>query len=167
MSQADKYTIRQFLPEEMKVYRSMRLEALQLEPGLFGNSYALEAGFTDDDWMDRVNNPTRATFGLYCGDELIGITAIVRDKDNPAEAYMTQSYIRKQHRGKGLSHMLYQARLEWARQRGLKQLSIGHRESNQASKAANQHYGFTFSHREAREWPDGSREDMLYYVLEL
>ena len=40
------YTIHQFLPADVERFRAMRLEALQLEPGMFGNSYELEATFT-------------------------------------------------------------------------------------------------------------------------
>jgi RimJ/RimL family protein N-acetyltransferase len=162
------YTISQFIPEEVQAYKTMRLEALRLEPGMFGNSHAIEAAFADDQWLARVSNPDGACFGLYCGDELIGITGIViSDKERPEEAYMTQSYIRNAHRGKGLSRMLYEARLAWARKQKLKRLVIGHRIGNTASYAANQHYGFRFTHKESRMWPDGKTEDMMYYELSL
>jgi hypothetical protein len=48
-----------------------------------------------------------------------------------------------------------------------KRLSVSHRESNIASKAANQHFGFRYSHREACNCLDGTTEDVLYYVLDL
>src|SRR4051812_41300946 len=109
------YTIRQFTTNDLEAYKSMRLEALQLERGMFGNSYELEASFPDEQWLARINNPVGACFGLYYGDELMGITGIVvTEPDKPEEAYMTQSYIRKVYRGKGLSKILYDIRLEWA-----------------------------------------------------
>lgn len=146
----------------------MRLEALQKEPGNFGNSYAMEASFPEETWMARLTNPVGACFGLYCENILIGITGIVvTEKDKPHEAYMTQSYIRKEHRGKWLSQMLYNARIHWAKQHGIKSLIVGHRESNIASKRANQHFGFIYSHSEPRTWPDGVLENMLYYRLDI
>lgn len=165
MSVSEKqYTIRLFGASDVEPYKAMRLEALQLERGMFGNSYEYEAGFPDGQWLARVCNPVGACFGLYYGDELIGITGIVvTDHERPAEAYMTQSYIRKVYRGKGLSKMLYDARLEWAQHHGIDTLKIGHRKSNITSKAANQHYRFTFTHAESRTWPDGITEDMMYY----
>jgi GNAT superfamily N-acetyltransferase len=162
------YTIRQLLREDVTQYKSMRLEALQLDRGMFGNSYEYEAGFPQEQWITRLSNPNGACFGLYYGDELIGITGIVvSDEEKPNEAYMTQSYIRKVYRGKGLSKLLYEARLEWARAHRIKCLKIGHRASNQASKSANQRYGFNYTHSESRTWPDGKTEDMLYYELVL
>jgi GNAT superfamily N-acetyltransferase len=138
-----------------------------MEPGFFGNSYAMEAAFTDLQWANRVVSPNSACFGLYCANELIGLTGIFIDLAKPGYAYMTQSYIRKEHRGKGLSRLLYQARMAWAKEQGTRYLEIGHKESNLTSKAANQHFGFKYTRRESRTWPDGSTEDMLYYILEL
>lgn len=162
------YTIHQFLPEDVEQYKSMRLEALQLERAMFCNSYEYEATFPQEQWIARISNPHGACFGLYYGDELIGITGVVvTDEDRPDEAYMTQSYIRKVYRGKGLSKILYEARLEWAKKRQIKCLKISHRANNLASKAANQHYGFIYTHSEPNTWPDGQTEDMLYYELML
>lgn len=162
------YSVRQFGLEDLGLYKAMRLEALQLERSMFGNSYELEASFPYEQWVARITNPAGACFGLYYGDESIGITGIVvTDAALPFEAYMTQSYIRKAFRGKGLSALLYQKRLEWAKDHLIKTLRIGHRESNLASKAANQHFGFVYTHAEARTWPDGQTENMLYYKLEL
>jgi len=161
------YSIRQFTIADVEAYKRIRLEALEKEPGMFGNSHAMEAALPQEDWNGRITLPGNARFGMYCNDELIGLTGIIKNAENPAEAYMTQSYIRKNHRGKGLSAMLYDARIEWAKENGVEVLTIGHRKSNLASKAANQKYGFVYSHSETRNWPDGATEEMLHYVLEL
>lgn len=161
------YHIRQFGAEDAAVYKAIRLEALQQHPGNYGNSYLTEAGFTGNHWVERLTNPGCACFGLYSGDELIGLTGIIVDQDEPESAYMTQSYIRDAHKNKGLSRMLYQARIDWAKQQGIKRLVIGHRKNNLASKAANQKFGFTYTHSEERTWPDGNTEDMLYYELHI
>jgi RimJ/RimL family protein N-acetyltransferase len=159
------YSIRRFSANEWEQYKAIRLEALSLEPGMFGNSHALEAAFTDQEWQEGLSGEGRYRFGLHAGDELIGLTAFVISQDNLTEAYMTQSYIKKEHRGKGLSRLLYDTRLASARDLGIKRLIIGHRESNIASKAANQRYGFKYTHSESRLWPDGTTEDMCYYEL--
>lgn len=162
------YSIRQLIAADMETYKAIRLEALQKEPGNFGNSYNTEAAYPEETWVRRLTNPAGACFGLYYENTLIGITAIVvTDNNKPQEAYMTQSYIRKEHRGKGLSQLLYNARIGWANQHNIKRLIIGHRETNIASKRANQHFGFVYSHSEPRTWPDGVIENMFYYCLDL
>jgi GNAT superfamily N-acetyltransferase len=162
------FTIRQFSPEDVAQYKSLRLEALQLECGMFCSSYSREAAFSHEQWVARISNPNCAYFGLYNEDELIGITGIViTDEERPTEAFMTHSYIRKEYRGQRLSRILYEARLEWARTHQIKCLKVGHRVSNLISKAANQYYGFNYTHSEPNTWPDGQTEDMLYYELML
>ncbi|HTH81295.1 MAG TPA: GNAT family N-acetyltransferase [Mucilaginibacter sp.] len=161
------YTIRGFLPEEVKQYKTIRLESLQLEAAVFGSNYAREAAFTAEQWLMRIAQPNSDCFGLYCDGELIGLTGIVIDKADPTLGHMTQSYIREAYRGRGLSRLLYDTRLAWAKQHQLQTLRIGHRESNTVSKAANQRYGFKFSYREPCTWPDGTDEDILYYDLQL
>jgi len=142
------YSMRPFRPEEVMIYKAMRLDALQKEAGMFGANYAFELTLTDDQWMDRIVNPNSACYGLFYKDELIGITGIIIDKEHPDLGHLIQSYILKPHRGKGLSNMLYKA-------------------SNLASKAASARFGFKYTHREGRSWPDGSTEDILYYELSL
>ena len=123
-----------------------------------------EADLTDEEWQERIKLP-RAVFGLFRDTELIGMTSILLLNDS--EAYLGQSYIRKEYRKLGLSSLLYEARMNWAHQHHLKQLTISHRESNAISKAANQKVGFSYTHSETVNWLDGTTEDALYYSLKL
>ena len=166
MQPGDNYTIRRFAPDDAPTYKLMRLEALQTEAGMFGSSVAREAAFPDELWRERLANPHAAFFGLYDGNELIGITGIlVADKEKPDTALMVASYIRKAYRGMGLSAMLYAARIAWAKAHGIKRIEVAHRASNAASKGANAKFGFKYTRSEPREWMDGSKEDILYYEL--
>lgn len=161
------YSIKKFSADDVAAYKAIRLEALQNDPGMFGNSYELEATFTEIQWLERVEYPGTGRFGLYAGDELIGITGIITEHYEYGIAYMTQSYIRRQYRGKGLSRLLYEARFSWAKENNIRQLIIGHRSDNRASQFANQRYGFIYTHSEEKAWPDGVIADMRYYKLDL
>ncbi|WP_164723269.1 GNAT family N-acetyltransferase [Chryseobacterium aureum] len=158
------YQIRQLTGEEWPLYKKMRLEALKNEPAMFRVTTPPEVDLNDNDWKERLDLP-RAVFGLYYNDILIGITSIILL--NKKEAYLGQSYIIKEHRGKGLSSLLYNSRIAWAKNMNLNQLLVSHRESNVASKAANQNFGFIYTHREPCQWQDGHQEDVLYYRLSL
>lgn len=161
------FSIRAFNAGDLEQYKAMRLEALQLESGVFGSTYAREAAFPPDEWLARLNSNYSVNIGLYHEDQLIGITGVVVDREDATRGIMVQSYIRKAYRGRGLSRLFYEARLDWARHRGLKSLRIGHKDSNLVSKAANQRYRFQYVYRETNTWPDGSVEDVLYYDLAL
>jgi hypothetical protein len=112
MSSKDSYHIRALTALNLPAYRQMRLEALQTHPGFFGNSHAKEASMPEAQWLERLTSPERCGLGLYNVNELVGITGIVIED---GKGYLTQSYIREQHRGNGLSRLLYQARINWAR----------------------------------------------------
>lgn len=159
------YAVRPFLPHEVNAYKTIRLEALRTEPGMFGSNYLREAAFTQDQWLERINNPDAACLGLYCNNELIGITGIMLDKERPGSAILTQSYIRSSYRKKGLSALLFNARLAWARERNIQRVEVGNRADNIAAIAANQRFGFTYTHNEPHTWPDSTSEDIFYYEL--
>ncbi|RQO68953.1 hypothetical protein DBR40_18380 [Pedobacter sp. KBW01] len=152
------------MENEASLYKSMRLEAIQTEPAMFRCTTPAEADLTDIQWLERVKDP-RAVFGLFANDEFVGMTSILLI--NEEEGYMGQSYIQKEHRGNGLSALFYKTRMAWALDHQLKRLCVSHRESNLISKAANQRFGFHYSHREPCSWLDGTTEDVLYYVLNL
>nr|WP_199156554.1 GNAT family N-acetyltransferase [Pedobacter sp. ASV2] len=158
------FNIRQLLISEAILYKSLRLEAINAEPAMFRCTDPPEAELTDSEWKVRIKYP-RLVFGLFEHDQPIGMTSILFL--NEAEAYLGQSYIRKEYRGLGLSALLYKARMESAVGLQLKRLTVSHRKSNSISKAANQRAGFIFTHLETVNWLDGTTEDALYYALDL
>ena len=146
---------------------AIRLEALRLEPGAYAQTHARAAALSQVEWSSRLSNPNSATYGLYDGDELVGLTAICIDPEAPDTGLLVQDYIRSSHRGRGLTRLFYDQRIAWARQRGLKQLLVGYRQGNEASLGGGLRCGFQLSHRERCEWPDGQTVDCCYYRLGL
>lgn len=159
------YTTRQFQATDWRQYKAIRLEALKAEPAVFASSYAEQLLFPDEYWQNRLCDNNCAYFGLYLGDELIGMSGIMCDAHHDREAELIASYIRKEYRGMDVAQLFYKARIEWARKTGIKRLIISHRESNAASRKANQRAGFQYTHRVSRLWHDGEWEDNLYYEL--
>src|SRR5262249_37871850 len=104
----------------------------------------------------------------FDGARLIGITSVFRwDEDaSGVTAILASSFVLPDHRGRGLSRLLYDARLAWLRERGdFKRVVVGHRLSNEASRRADQHYAFTEFRRTPHTWPDGAVEDEVFYEL--
>lgn len=161
------YTLKQFGPEQWKDLKRIRLEALQETPGFFGSNFEREVAYTDEDWIRKTTSPLSAFWGLYDGGTPVGLTGIIRDQHNLEEAWLIASYIKPQYRGKGLSTLFYEARIQWARENGCSCVIVSHRADNEASRAANQHFGFQFTHKESRLWPDGTEADNIFYRLDL
>ncbi len=160
--------LKKFGPDDWRIFKTIRLEALSTEPYNFGGRHILEVGLSDDEWRDRLSHPDDGAFwGLYDNDECIGLTGIKIHVKFPGSMVLSASYIRKEYRRQGISAMYYQTRIDWAREQGFKDVHVAHREGNDASRAANQKFGFIHIQTEPTLWPDGTLGDKLWYRLEL
>jgi len=148
------YKIERIAPSQWQDYKLIRLEALKTNPELFGSSYAKEVLYSQDDWI-----------ALYHLDLLIGLSGVVLNRDNQSEAILISSFIKEAYRGRGLSQLFFQARIEWARQKECAQVIVSHRVGNEASKAANQRCGFVYTYSKESRWPDGLLAEELMYCL--
>jgi RimJ/RimL family protein N-acetyltransferase len=161
-------TIRRFDPSEWRLFREFRLAALKAAPGVFATAYEEALARSPEEWRDTICGPDHQVFGLFDGQSLIGITAAFTSREDPSgeTALLAMSFIIPEYRGRGLSRLLYDARLDWIRaQPQFRRVVVGHRASNEVSRRANQHYGFVPIERNHRVWPDGSSEDEIQYEL--
>jgi RimJ/RimL family protein N-acetyltransferase len=163
-------TVRALARSDWRAFKELRLAALRTEPGVFLTPYARAAERTDAEWRDGITGPNQQTFGLFDGERLIGNTGVFADRDDPAgaTAQLVMSYIVPEYRGRGLSALLYEARLRWVRERPqFERVMVGHRRSNEVSRRANQRFGFLEVGRVSQTWPDGLLEDEVRYELRL
>jgi RimJ/RimL family protein N-acetyltransferase len=164
------YSIRPLRPDEWAALREIRLAALLTEPGMFFSAYAQEALLDEDAWRAWIGNPAQCVFGLFHRDELVGITAVYTHRDDPSgrTALFGSTYIDPAHRGRGLTRLLYAARLDWVRIRPrFGRIVVSHRRSNVASMRAMRLVGFVETGTQVRAWPDGTTEDEVLYELDL
>jgi RimJ/RimL family protein N-acetyltransferase len=160
--------IRALNSQEWPAFREFRLHALQEARGVFGSSYEAEATKTPQEWQDLVSGPSHQAFGLFDGERLVGITAAFPWKNDFSgeTAVLAMSYILPEYRGRGLSRLLYEARLDWIGTRAqFKRVVVSHRESNESSRRAIERHGFRLTHRAPRLWHDGTTEDEIFYQL--
>jgi len=161
-------SIRKLEESEWQTLADIRLRALKSDPSVFGSNYAAEAQRTESDWRQRLNNDDSAIFVVFDGDRPVGMTAISVDRDDPAKktAMLWGSWLEPDCRRKGISEIMYRARIEWAREHPtVERVIVSHRESNVASKFANQKHGFVFSRMHSKVWHDGVTENEVFYGL--
>lgn len=163
----NRYTLERMVPSQWELYKSIRLEALQTNPEVFASSYAKEMLYTQENWISFLADSTQAIFGLWKQGQIVGVTAVALHRDDPNKAILYATFIREEHRGRGLSRLFYEARIEWARSQGCAAVVVSHRQGNDASMAANQRHGFIYTHTEQTQWPDGRIDNELMYSLKL
>lgn len=162
--------IRALEKSEWEVFRDFRLSALKAAPGVFAFSYDESVTWPDERWQDSIKGPVHQVFGLFDKNNIIGITAVFTDRDDPTgeTALLAMSFISPSYRGRGLSRMFYEARLDWIRaQPQFRRVLVSHRKSNEISRRANQRYGFVHLKTVPKAWPDGETEDELFYQLQI
>lgn len=135
--------VRKLEAADWAAYKALRLEALCLHEDVYGTSYQEMRDRPDSEWEDIVSKDNAAFFGLFDGDTIVGIGGIFTQDAASRTGMLIGGYIREAYRGRGLSRLLYQARIDWAKESGLfDRLVIGHREGNEASRRANHAFGF-------------------------
>lgn len=162
--------VRALSPDEWQRFRDFRIAALRAEPGVFAASAADAEKRTEAEWRTTIEGAGNQVFGLFDGEALVGITAVFTLRDDPTgkTALLAMSFIAPAYRGRGLSALFYEARLAWARAHGgFERVIVSHRATNEASRRANQRFGFVRIGVEPRTWPDGAVEDDITYELKL
>ena len=163
--------IRALEPTEWSQLRDLRLLALEDAPGAFGAKYPDAVQRSEHEWRAMITDPTRHAFGLFDAERLVGITGVLTASEDPSgqTAMLVMSYIVREYRRRGLSRLLYEARLAWIEaQPQFTRIVVSHRASNEASRRANQQHGFIATGQiTPRVWPDGVTEDEVFYELRL
>jgi RimJ/RimL family protein N-acetyltransferase len=163
-------TIRQLKENDWHEYYQIRLTALQTDPNVFGSNYEKESQMTEAEWRSRLEAKDNAIFLLYENETAIGMTGVSINWNDQTRktALLWGSWLAPQFRGKGLSQLMYQTRIDWAkRQPTVEKIIVSHRASNLSSKYANQKHGFVFTHTVEKIWTDGKAEDEIFYELKI
>jgi len=164
------YSIRKLDENDWRIFSEIRLRALQTDPSVFGSNHERESKFPESEWRSQLNNPDAAVFAVFDGERPVGMTGVAVDRDDPSRktALLWGSWLEPSARGKGISKLMYEARIGWARQQaGVERIIVSHRESNVASKFANQNFGFVQTHTTEKVWNDGVAEREFHYELTL
>ena len=162
-------SIRALNPGDREMFRDFWLAGLKTFPVFFGG-YAESETISPQMWRTVIQGPTHQIFGLFEDAALIGITAAFAKQEDPSgeTAIFGMSFILPPWRGRGLSRLLYDTRLEWAKARPrFKRVVLSHRESNAASRGAHRRYGFTLTGRVLQPGPDGASEHEEFYEMAL
>lgn len=164
------FSIRQLDEDDWAEFSRIRLKALQTDSEVFASSYQKESQFTESYWRSRLRDENCAIFVVLENEMPIGITGVSANREDASgkTAVLWGSWLEPNARGKGLSNLMYQARINWAKNRNaFEKVVVAHRASNLASKYANQKHGFIKTHEEEMIWTNGEIDVLISYELRL
>ena len=164
--------IKPLLPGDWPQLKSVRLQALTLNPEAFGMTLAEASARTDADWQEYARRFTRlppaASFlaytdgdGLPCG----MVNGFVAEAD-PQTAEMTAFWVAPPQRGTGVGNALVAAIVEWAKSQGMTTLHAWVVEDNARALGFYKKLGFQETEERQPHTPDPAKQiKLLTYAL--
>lgn len=110
-------TIRLLGPNDVAIFRALRMTMLQDTPGAFGASMQDEAVLSEAAWAARVGpDDHSAVFGAFIGGHLVGSIALSRQRPLKVrhKALIWGVFVASSARGQGLARRLMQAMIAHA-----------------------------------------------------
>jgi ribosomal protein S18 acetylase RimI-like enzyme len=149
-------SIQPITPQNVPVFKAVRLRALQDSPHAFGSTYAREAQFSDDEWLRRAENwngVTGAGFLAMDGDTACGIAGAFLDEKDPTQARLVSMWTAPTHRMRGAGALLVREAGNWARRAGATTMRLMVTSHNQSAQLFYERLGFTFTGVQ-EPWPN-------------
>lgn len=114
-------------PDNVRLFKTVRLEALRESPLAFGSTYAREVAFTDAEWLARLERwDGEKGIGFLAMDGEVGCGiagALVEDGDG-SRATLVSMWTAPAYRKSGVGKLLVSAVLEWAETRGVETVDL-------------------------------------------
>lgn len=128
--------IRELTAADAGSYRELRLYSVEESPAAFGPTPTEVAALPPEVYAERLADEQNHTFGAFAaGGQLAGVTVLRRESREKSrhKDSIFSVYVRPEFRGQGVGRALMEAALARARERGLRQVTLG---VNAASEAA-------------------------------
>lgn len=164
--------IRRLRESDWEEYRSLRLEALRLEPEAFGSDYSEYTDRPPEYWQSRAaGTPDLFILGAFRDDRLVGTVGIAREQGIKGrhKAWIIGVYVSPAARGTGIGRQLLGQMIAEARELdGLVQLILGVGTGNTPARQLYLAAGFQVYGTEPRALLVNGRyvdEDLMYLAL--
>ncbi|WP_320200790.1 GNAT family N-acetyltransferase (plasmid) [Agrobacterium sp. rho-13.3] len=154
--EAGQLSIRCISPEEIEVFKLIRLEALRCEPASFASKSEDWETLADEDWRQRLSDPV---FVAFNNAEPVGLMGMLRFR--PAKmahrATLVMVYVRESSRGTGVAKKLLRSVFDHARQQGVTQIELSVSAANSVAIRFYRNQGFS----EIARIPNGFLENTI------
>lgn len=143
--------------DDHAAYRTIRLNALRLDPAAFGSSVEVESAFTDDEWRARVIPPGGIVLGVDGADGLVATGAVIVDGDDPSSFVLVAMWTEPGHRGAGHGGRIVESAVGFARAAGGRRIRCSVTEGNTGAERLYAAHGFVRTGGDDIRESDGQR----------
>lgn len=150
------FRVRRLGPDEVGLYRAVRLEALRSDPYAFSSSHDDEVDYSDEVMAARLR--ASATFCVFAGDAVIGTAAVLAKLPRKVRhrGELVGMYVNAAWRGRGAADALMRAVLDHADAR-LRQVELNVNAENLRAVRFYERHGFAVCGRVPAATLEGAR----------
>jgi len=133
--------IRELSPRDASLLRSLRLRALSDAPFAFRGTLAEESRHSSSHWHDMLSDEKSRFFIVETNDDVCGISGVFAPDDDLC-AQLWFLWVPSTHRGRGMSDVLVEYVVEWARESCATRLTLHVSEGNVHAEHLYLRHGF-------------------------
>jgi RimJ/RimL family protein N-acetyltransferase len=153
--------IRSLDEPDWQLLRDVRLASLAESPEAFGSTHARELAFPEAEWRSRAGG--NGWFVASDGDRVQGVAAGYHDESSPPEQrHLVAMWVAPEARGTGVAAELVEAVVQWARDDGASEVTLGVADGNERARALYLNCGFVSTGERFPLHSDPSREIEIY-----
>jgi ribosomal protein S18 acetylase RimI-like enzyme len=154
--------IREVGPEDWRLWRRLRLDALAEAPDAFRARLADWQADNDVEarWRGRLSIPGSFNVIAVLDDEPVGMASGVRTSDD-GMAELISMWVAPAARGRGVGEALVHEIERWAEDIGMQMLRLRVAEGNLAASALYQRSGFRFTGERGDFMPDSAEQELV------
>ncbi len=135
--------IRELGPDDWRVKRDLRLQALLDSPGAFASTYAETRHRDEGEWRNWPR-PGSAVFGAWARGEPVGLVGIDGEHDADV-AYLFAMWVAPAVRGTGVADALVDAAVDWSKAHRRSAIVLEVTATNRRARRFYARYGFGVS----------------------
>ena len=143
-------TLEPITEQNILVFKTIRLRALQDTPSAFGATYAKESLLTDADWIKRAakwNGQKGILYLALDGSDACGMAGSFLDEANATRAYLISMWTAPAHRRQGVGRLLVDEIFRWGRRCGVRTMRLMVTSNNHRAIGFYERLGFTLTGR--------------------
>ncbi len=148
-------------PEDLNIFRALRLEMLRAEPAAYASSYQDAVALSEPEWLGRMQ--TAPMCALFQGDDPVGLMGYLRERSTKMRhrASLIMVWVRPDARGRGGADRLLAGVLAEAAADGIDQMELTVLSSNARALRFYERNGFEIvgTIPNAVRGPDGDHAD--------
>lgn len=153
-------------PDNLDIYKEIRLRGLRDEPQAFGSTLAREEAFTTERWLERVRRPYNVI--AMEANKPVGTMGAYVSEDEPTIANIIGVFVASEARGKGVGAKLLNEVLSRIKQNvNIKTVALTVNKEQLPAVSLYEKFGFEITGEEKNLMGDGQEHEEYRMVLAL